>query len=148
MKVLLTTLNSKYIHSNLAIKYLYSAAKDCRSFIDIKEFSINGNNFAVEIVEQQPSYFKLKINDKIFETAVHAPFVNTALKFVLVFKIPVFKVEPVCPIILLNEPLASFCHCILPVYPNNESVVFVPSQIGFDEARILTLTGRMAFTIT
>jgi radical SAM superfamily enzyme YgiQ (UPF0313 family) len=41
MKILLTTLNSKYIHSNLAIKYLYSAAKDCRSFIDIKEFSIN-----------------------------------------------------------------------------------------------------------
>ena len=41
MKVLLTTLNSKYIHSNLAIKYLYTSAKDSRSFIDIKEFSIN-----------------------------------------------------------------------------------------------------------
>jgi radical SAM superfamily enzyme YgiQ (UPF0313 family) len=41
MKILLTTLNSKYIHSNLAIKYLYSAAIDSRSLIDIKEFSIN-----------------------------------------------------------------------------------------------------------
>ena len=41
MKILLTTLNSKYIHSNLAIKYLYSAAFESRSFIDLKEFSIN-----------------------------------------------------------------------------------------------------------
>ena len=41
MKILLTTLNSKYTHSNLALKYLYACAESCRNFIDIQEFTIN-----------------------------------------------------------------------------------------------------------
>ena len=41
MKILLTTLNSKYIHSNLALKYLYASAKNYRCMIDIAEFTIN-----------------------------------------------------------------------------------------------------------
>lgn len=41
MKVLLTTLNSKYIHSNLALKYLYVAAGEKQSAISLKEFTIN-----------------------------------------------------------------------------------------------------------
>ena len=41
MKILLTTLNSKYVHSNLALKYLYASAEKSRSSIDIQEFTIN-----------------------------------------------------------------------------------------------------------
>lgn len=41
MKILLTTLNSRYVHSNLALKYLYSSAEQCRNSIDILEFTIN-----------------------------------------------------------------------------------------------------------
>ena len=41
MKVLLTTLNSKYVHSNLALKYLYAVALDWEADVDIKEFTIN-----------------------------------------------------------------------------------------------------------
>ena len=41
MKVLLTTLNSKYVHSNLALKYLYMAGKGCSSSLDLREFTIN-----------------------------------------------------------------------------------------------------------
>lgn len=41
MKVLLTTLNSKYIHSSPALKYLYSAAENSGAFIDVREFTIN-----------------------------------------------------------------------------------------------------------
>lgn len=41
MKILLTTLNAKYIHSNLALKYLYMAAIENRRSIDVREFTIN-----------------------------------------------------------------------------------------------------------
>ena len=43
MRLLLTTLNSKYAHSNLALKYLYTVAAGACDFIDIKEFTINNN---------------------------------------------------------------------------------------------------------
>lgn len=41
MKVLLTTLNAKYIHSNLSIKYLYMASKQYKNKVEIREFTIN-----------------------------------------------------------------------------------------------------------
>ncbi|WP_312094819.1 B12-binding domain-containing radical SAM protein [Aminipila sp.] len=44
MKILLTTLNAKYIHSNLALKYLYMSAVENRRAIDIREFTINNDD--------------------------------------------------------------------------------------------------------
>ena len=44
MKILLTTLNSKYIHSNLALKYIYTAAVGICDSIEIKEFTINNKD--------------------------------------------------------------------------------------------------------
>lgn len=41
MKVLLTTLNAKYVHANLALKYLYTAAKKTGIDVEIREFTIN-----------------------------------------------------------------------------------------------------------
>ena len=41
MKILLTTLNSKYVHSNLALKYLYTVAAGEYSDVEIREFTIN-----------------------------------------------------------------------------------------------------------
>lgn len=41
MKILLTTLNSKYVHSNLAIKYLYTVVADEYSDVEVREFTIN-----------------------------------------------------------------------------------------------------------
>ena len=43
MKVLLTTLNSQYIHSNLALKYLYTVAFSVCDSIEVKEFTINNS---------------------------------------------------------------------------------------------------------
>ncbi|MEG2198818.1 MAG: cobalamin-dependent protein, partial [Anaerovorax sp.] len=43
MKILLTTLNAKYIHSNLAIRYLYAAAEERISNLSIREFTINND---------------------------------------------------------------------------------------------------------
>ena len=43
MKVLLTTLNSKYIHTNLALRYLKRTIED-RYDVEIKEFTINEHN--------------------------------------------------------------------------------------------------------
>lgn len=41
MKILLTTLNSKYIHSNLALKYLYESSYGMNHDICLTEFTIN-----------------------------------------------------------------------------------------------------------
>lgn len=49
MKVVLTTLNAKYIHSSLALRYLKEYCKDT-CFIEIREFSIN--NHLLEILGQ------------------------------------------------------------------------------------------------
>lgn len=42
-KILLTSLNSKYVHSNLALKYLYMAACDTCKGLEIREFTINNS---------------------------------------------------------------------------------------------------------
>ncbi|MDO4481425.1 MAG: DUF4080 domain-containing protein [Bacillota bacterium] len=47
MKILLTTLNTKYIHSNLALKYLYESAGIYRDLLEIKEFTINNDDMSV-----------------------------------------------------------------------------------------------------
>lgn len=43
MKILLTTLNSKYVHSNLALKYLYTVVAGENSHVDVREFTINND---------------------------------------------------------------------------------------------------------
>lgn len=41
MKILLTTLNSKYVHSGLALRYLYQVSRDSGLDIALQEFTIN-----------------------------------------------------------------------------------------------------------
>lgn len=41
MKILLASLNAKYIHTNLALRYLYEYADIYKQYIDIKEYTIN-----------------------------------------------------------------------------------------------------------
>ena len=47
MRVLLTTLNAKYIHTNLAIRLLYGLNKDRHKGLDWKEFTIKENQDTV-----------------------------------------------------------------------------------------------------
>lgn len=56
MKVLLTALNSKYIHSNLAVRYLKAIAQDLDYKANIREFSINDREERIlkEIIEEKP----------------------------------------------------------------------------------------------
>ena len=56
MKVLLTAINSKYIHSNLAVRYLRSFTKDLDYEGKIKEFTINDREERVleEIINENP----------------------------------------------------------------------------------------------
>ncbi|MGN0144815.1 MAG: B12-binding domain-containing radical SAM protein, partial [Clostridium sp.] len=56
MKVLLTAINSKYIHSNLAVRYLRSFTKDLDYEGKIKEFTINDRVERVleEIINENP----------------------------------------------------------------------------------------------
>lgn len=56
MKVLLTTLNAKYIHTNLAIRYLKNVVKDQDVEVNIAEFTINNSKEYIirEIYKMQP----------------------------------------------------------------------------------------------
>lgn len=49
-KILLATLNSKYIHSSLGLRYLYANLKDLQPICDVKEFVIQTR--PIDIVEQ------------------------------------------------------------------------------------------------
>ncbi len=44
MKILLSTLNTKYVHSNLALRYLYAVSGSYQNYIEIAEFNINHND--------------------------------------------------------------------------------------------------------
>ncbi len=56
MKVLLTAINSRYIHSNLAVRYLRAYTKDMDYECKIREFSINDREEHVleQIIEEEP----------------------------------------------------------------------------------------------
>ena len=73
MKILLTTLNSKFIHTNLAIRYLKHFVKDINDIeVDIREYTINnetkqlsnsgeGNNVELAIVIPRGETAEVKI---------------------------------------------------------------------------------------
>lgn len=56
MKILLTAINAKYIHSNLAVYSLLAYAREYRDFIEVKEFTINQSREYIlqEIYKQKP----------------------------------------------------------------------------------------------
>ena len=56
MKVLLTALNSQYIHSNLAVRYLKAFTKDMPYESKIREFTINEREEIIlkEIMMEKP----------------------------------------------------------------------------------------------
>ena len=56
MKVLLTAINSKFIHSNLAIRYLKAFTEDLNYDCTLREFSINDRDEKVleEIIKEKP----------------------------------------------------------------------------------------------
>lgn len=57
MKILLTALNSKFVHSNLAVRYLNSFTKDMNYECKIREFSINDREEKIleEIIMERPN---------------------------------------------------------------------------------------------
>jgi len=56
MKILLTAINSKFVHSNLAVRYLKKFTADLSYSSKIREFSINDReeNILKEIIEEKP----------------------------------------------------------------------------------------------
>ena len=56
MKILLTAVNSKYIHSNLAVRYLRQFTKDMAYECKVREFSINDRDERIleEIIKERP----------------------------------------------------------------------------------------------
>lgn len=62
MDIMLTTLNSKFIHSNLAIRYLAKYVQDIKD-IKIREFTINQNTDFItsEIFKEDPDYIGFSV---------------------------------------------------------------------------------------
>lgn len=56
MKVLLTAINSKFIHSNLAVRYLRAYTRDLDYVCKIREFTINDRKERIleEIIMEKP----------------------------------------------------------------------------------------------
>ena len=61
MKILLTAINSKFIHSNLAVRYLKAFTKDMPCKCKIREFSINDREERIleEIIKEEPDVVAL-----------------------------------------------------------------------------------------
>ncbi|MBS5938308.1 B12-binding domain-containing radical SAM protein [Clostridium sp.] len=57
MKILLTAINSKFVHSNLAVRYLKAFTKDMDYDCKIREFSINDREEKIleEIIKESPN---------------------------------------------------------------------------------------------
>ena len=57
MKILLTAINSKFIHSNLAVRYLKAFTEDLSYECSIREFSINDRDEKIleEIIKEKPN---------------------------------------------------------------------------------------------
>ncbi|MGN0027426.1 MAG: DUF4080 domain-containing protein, partial [Clostridium sp.] len=57
MKILLTALNSKFVHSNLAVRYLKAFTKEMNYQCKIREFSINDREEKIleEIIKERPN---------------------------------------------------------------------------------------------
>ena len=56
MKILLASLDAKYIHSNLALKYLHAVSAEARDRVEIREFTINQERDLVytELMRSEP----------------------------------------------------------------------------------------------
>ncbi len=88
MKTILTTLNSKFIHSCLSIRYLQTYVKDLVD-VDIKEFTINQNKdfIAAEIYKEKPEVIGFSTYiwnlKETFEICEILKLVNPKLKIIL-----------------------------------------------------------------
>ena len=62
-KIVLTTLNSRYTHTAIALRYLYANMQELQDETLIQEFTINENfqSIAEQILEQQPSIIGISV---------------------------------------------------------------------------------------
>jgi len=63
MKIILTTLNSRYTHSAIGLRYLYANMKELQSSTEILEFSINDalQSVAEKLLESEPDIIGLGV---------------------------------------------------------------------------------------
>jgi len=56
-KIILSTLNAKYVHASLGLRYLYANMQALHSCTDIQEYSINGqeNEIAEKLLLSSPT---------------------------------------------------------------------------------------------
>jgi len=150
MKVLLTTLNAKYIHLNLAIRLLYSLNKH-REGLDWKEFTIKEN--PADIAERCKSYDVIAFScyiwniTPILEVARCLKALNPAIKILLggpevSYEYDDFIALPEVDFIIVGEgeiPFSLFLDHYpdftqVPnlVYKKEEEICFVPKQLNFE----------------
>jgi len=122
MKILLSTLNSKFIHSNLAIRYLKAFCRELPVAIELKEFSINDNldRVAGEIYRQCPDILGL---------SCYIWNIKETLMLVDTMK----KVLPSCKIILGGPEVSFESYSLMKEYPAIDAIVRGEGEETFHE---------------
>lgn len=150
MKILLTTLNAKYIHLNLAIRLLYSLHKD-HDGIAWKEFTIkeNPNDIANQCKDFEVVAFSCYIWNitQTLATARAIKAINPNIKILLggpevSYEYEEFIALPEVDYIIVGEgeiPFAKFLACYpdLTLVPNlvhkvNNEIRYLPQEVAFD----------------
>lgn len=116
MKILLTTLNSKYIHSNLALKYLYASAGKSSCSIEIQEFTINN--------DEDHIFIELMRND--YDVICFSCYIWNVEK--ILYLVENLKKSKPKTKILLGGPEVSFD--VIPLMSKHESIDFIISGEG------------------
>lgn len=131
MKVLLTTLNSKHVHTSLALRYLYSYCKASFPQLTLREFTIN----------QDPDYVLGEIYQGNYHIACFSCYIwniQATLKLITNLK----KVKPDL-IIVLGGPEVSFDPLeILKANPAVDYIIQGEGEITFKELLTYLLRGE------
>lgn len=64
MKILLSTLNSRYTHTSLALRYIYANLQEFQNSSEILEFSINDalQSVAEKLLDKNPNIIALGVH--------------------------------------------------------------------------------------
>ncbi|MBS4537965.1 B12-binding domain-containing radical SAM protein [Clostridium sp. D2Q-11] len=125
MKILLTTLNSKFVHSSLSIRYLKECIKDLNIEVEIEEYTIN----------QQIDFIVSEIYKKDIDIVAFATYIwNIEEVMDICDRLKLIKPELK---ILLGGPEVSFD--IEEIMKNNKNIDFIIYGEGEDTFREFTM---------
>jgi radical SAM superfamily enzyme YgiQ (UPF0313 family) len=131
MKILLTTLNSKHIHSNLAIRYLYRYCQESFPELRVKEFTVN----------QNPDYYLSEIFKGSYQIVCFSCYIWNITQTLQL----IANLKKVCPdtVIILGGPEVSFDpQEIMRLHHAIDYIVLGEGEVTLQELLLYIKTGQ------